>query len=290
FPDAAIDFNHGFALAQGGPGEGRAAGIYRARVPEALRELKVGIIDSALNVRHPAFAGAVVRQRNFAPAQRRSGEDHGTAVASILIGRTPSFSGLAVGAQLYAASVLVSDKSMDLMASSDGLVRALAWLADERVDVVNMSLAGPPNAVLERALQRLRGQGTVIVAAVGNDGPFAKPRYPAAYEEVIGVGAVDASGLAYARSGRGPHVEFAAPGVDVPAAARDGGTTLVTGTSFASPVVAGLILQRLATAPNSRAALDEFRDDTLDLGAPGPDPVYGRGLAGRSLLIAPLAR
>ena len=193
--------------------------------------------------------------------------------------------GMAVGAELLSAAVFTSDSRTELIASTDDLVRALAWLAAERVHVVNMSLAGPPNSVVERALGKLHEQGTLVVAAVGNDGPFAKPRYPSAYPSVIGVGAIDADGRAYRRSGRGDHVAFTAPGVDILAASGNGSTSRFTGTSFAAPIVSGLLLQKLNVDKNPEAALKALRADTLDLGRPGMDPVFGHGLAGSSLLL-----
>ena len=195
---------------------------------------------------------------------------------------------MAVGAELYSASVFLSDTRAGLIASSDGPINALSWLAAQDVRVVNMSLAGPANELVERTLRKLRQRGVLIVAAVGNDGPFAKPRFPSAYESVIGVGAVDEQGRAYTRSGRGDHVEFAAPGVDVTAAAAQAGTRQFTGTSFAAPIVSGLLIQRLTTMGDPQSALDALRADTLDLGRPGVDPVFGRGLAGRSLLLRPI--
>jgi subtilisin family serine protease len=184
--------------------------------------------------------------------------------------------------------VFYRDTRANLIASTDSLVSALAWLAEQQVHVVNMSLAGPPNELVERALGRLRAQGTFVVAAVGNEGPFASPRYPSAYPSVIGVGAVDQAGRAYRRSGRGNHVEFTAPGVDVYAAADNGEIRPFTGTSFAAPVVSGLLLQRMSITADPDSALEALRADILDLGQPGTDPVFGRGLAGRSLLLRPL--
>ena len=126
------------------------------------------------------------------------------------------------------------------------------------------------------------------MAAVGNDGPFAKPRYPSAYSNVIGVGAVDRHGRAYRKSGRGAHVEFTAPGVGVIAASGSSATRLYTGTPFAAPLVSGLLLRRLNQVGDADAALEALRGDIVDLGRPGTDPIFGRGVAGRSLLLRPL--
>ncbi|MEE4202898.1 MAG: S8 family serine peptidase, partial [Halieaceae bacterium] len=288
FPDAAVDYNHGFALAQTGASAAAAGALYRRDSLPVMSTLRVGIIDSSVSLQHPVLAAAKIQQREFTPATKVTQSDHGTAVASLLVGQHDDFVGMAVGAELFAASVFAADPEAGVIASSDGLVNALAWLAEQRVHVVNMSLAGPPNTLVERTLKRLRQRGMLIVSAVGNDGPFAKPRFPSAYPSVIGVGAVDTAGRAYRRSGRGDHVEFTAPGVNIIAAAADGSTKSFTGTSFAAPILSGLLLQRLSVADSPESALNALREDTLDLGPPGIDPVFGRGLAGRSLLIKPL--
>ena len=108
-----------------------------------------------------------------------------------------------------------------------------------------------------------------IVAAVGNDGPAAPPAYPASYEGVIAVTGVDRRDRALIEAGRSLHLDFAAPGADMAAAAPGSGLRAVRGTSYAVPLVAG----RLA-----RTSLAALGREAKDLGAKGPDPVYGRGL------------
>jgi hypothetical protein len=120
--------------------------------------------------------------------------------------------------------------------------------------VVNISLAGPPNAVVERMVARHIAGGGDIVAAVGNGGPFSGMIYPAAYPGVVGVTATDASGRVYALASTGPHVDVAARGVDVPVAALSGRMT-VSGTSYAAPVIAAeTCLTQCAWAPTLAAA------------------------------------
>src|SRR6185503_9291329 len=96
-------------------------------------------------------------------------------------------------------------------AAVDAVADAFSWLVGERVPVINVSLVGPPNALLEAVVLRVIARGYLIVAAVGNDGPAAPPLYPAAYRDVIGVTAVDAHRLVLVEAGRGSLVNFAAP-------------------------------------------------------------------------------
>jgi subtilisin family serine protease len=120
-------------------------------------------------------------------------------------------------------------------------------------------------------------RGHIIVAAVGNDGPAAPPLYPASYPGVIGVTGVDARNRVLPEAGRGPQVDFAAPGADFSAASLAGRTTAVRGTSYAAPIVAGLLASR--PGDGAQAALAR---EALDLGARGADQIFGAGLVGQS--------
>src|SRR5207248_11432234 len=107
-----------------------------------------------------------------------------------------------------------------------------------RTPVINISLVGPPNAVLAAAVKAAIGRGLLLVAPVGNDGPAAPPLYPAAYPGVVAVTGVDGRRRVLPEAGRAGHVDFAAPG-EVSAAAPGGGYANARGTSFAAPIVAG---------------------------------------------------
>ena len=128
-------------------------------------------------------------------------------------------------------------------------------MARSRVGVVNISLVGPPNATLERVVGAMVARGHLLVAAVGNDGPAAPPLYPASYPGVIGVSGVDRQGRPLPEAGRGPQVMFAAPGSQMVSAAL--GTPpyrQVRGTSFAAPLVAGLLAKALPRPDRAGAA------------------------------------
>jgi subtilisin family serine protease len=176
----------------------------------------------------------------------------------------------------------------------DALVAAFGWLVQEQVPVINVSLVGPNNTMLERVIQNLIGGGYIVVAAVGNDGPAAPPLYPAAYPGVVGVTAVDAHGRVLIEAARGPQVTFAAPGADLAAAGADSGYTAVRGTSFAAPFVAALLAPGIASPDPgaATAAIDALARSAVDLGPPGRDLTYGFGLVGADYRIdpAPLIR
>ncbi len=238
---------------------------------------RVGLIDGGVDAQHPALRGATVEQKGFAGAVVPS--VHGTETGSLLVGRHDGFAGAAPGAQLFVADIYGNKPSGG---STGNLLRALDWMAQKRVAVINISLVGPTNEPLRAAVATLVGRGYLIVAAVGNDGPAAKPLYPASFPGVVGVTGVDRKSRVLMEAGRGPQVAFAAPGADIAAATTGGTFAKIRGTSFAAPIVAGLLARRLDTPDPTaaNAALAALAASAVDLGAPGRDPVYGAGLVG----------
>ena len=210
----------------------------------------VGLVDTGVAADHPAFAGTSVQQQGFAPGGVKPAA-HGTAVASLLVGQAVGGGGGASGARLFAADVYGQSPTGG---SADAIVHALAWLGRSQAAVVNVSLVGPPNILLEAAIHSLTNRGVLVVAPVGNDGPAAPPAYPAAYAGVIAVTGVDARRRVLPEAGHGSHLDFAAPGAGVRAARLGGGYALVRGTSFASPIVAGELARRLASPDRAGAA------------------------------------
>ena len=258
------------------PPPGRARRRRRKRAPS----LTIGIIDSAVAVAHAAFDGAEIVQQDFVPFDAPRPLAHGTAVASILVGKGGVLGESPLRARLNAATVFFADEAGNPAATTESLVAALAWHAAEGVDVVNMSLAGPPNRVLETAITAASERGMLIVAAVGNNGPAGEPLYPAAYAPVVGVTAVDSARRIYRYANRGRHVSFAAPGVRIRVADSVGGYATESGTSMAAPYAAAIIAQAVAkvAAPASSGVLAALKATAIDLGAKDFDDVFGYGL------------
>jgi subtilisin family serine protease len=153
------------------------------------------------------------------------------------------------------------------------IARGLGWLVSGGAKVVTISLVGPANPLLARAITAARAKGVVVVAAVGNDGPAAPPAYPASYPGVVAVTAVDGRNRALIEAGRALHLDYAAPGADLSAPDAHGRMVKLRGTSFAAPLAAA----RIAAADRDRwqSVVDK---EAVDLGKKGPDSVYGRGL------------
>ena len=278
---AEVDLNHIYTagdMISPETGEGLAPRA-AVRFPEDIDELplRIGMIDSQVDVAHPSLRAARLESRSFTPEGARTPNFHGTAIASIIAASSPEYLGLAPRAQLYAASVFQEDGERGEIASTVSLVRALDWLMSSQVDVVNISLAGPPNRLLEAALARATERGLLVVAAAGNGGPASRPLYPAAYESVVAVTAVDQGGRVFRLANRGTYLDLAAPGVGMLHAKAGGGYTASSGTSFAVPFAAAAAARLRQVHPGDNT-LQVLYDSAQDLGPPGRDEIYGYGL------------
>lgn len=216
----------------------------------------VGVIDGG------AGSGAA-GQRGFAKGAPRA-SNHGSAVVSLLAG---------AGVR----SVRVADVYGADPAGGNALAiaQALGWLAQGGTKVVTISLVGPSNPVLARAIAAAQKRGVIIVAAVGNDGPAAPPAYPASYPGVVAVTGVDRRDRPLIEAGHALHLDYAAPGADLYAANAAGGRVKVRGTSFAAPLVAARVAAALDAGSSWQPRLD---GEARDLGPRGPDKLFGRGL------------
>jgi subtilisin family serine protease len=211
---------------------------------------------------------------------------HGTAVASLFVGRAPEFHGAAPGAELHAVDVYCGGDAPGGRVRD--IVLALSALMDAGVRVINISVVGPDNTVLAAAVRQVLAHSIVIVAASGNDGPNARPLYPAAYPGVVAVSAVDERQKVLLEACAGAHVSFAAPGADMLAAVPGARYAAVRGTSYAAPLVAGLVAKALAT--NGAAAdrvVEQLAATATDLGKKGRDSRYGYGVVGMDLRTDP---
>jgi len=232
-PELEADFDHLYEPA-GGSLAPMAAALAASEMGSTGRA--IGMIDGGV-ASHPSLVGKSIEQNGFAGAPQPTG--HGTAVASLLVGSQGPFHGAAQGAQLFVADVYGGNRAAG---SATAIVKALGWLSSRGPGVINISLVGPPNKLVQRAIEIVQSRGIEVVAAVGNDGPAAPPQYPASYPGVIAVTAVDAGGHALPEAGKPTHLDFAAPGADMAAAAPGSGYTRVRGTSFAAPLVAARLL------------------------------------------------
>lgn len=268
-PAGSYEFDHVYL--RGGAATASSAQSATAKTKHNPRDFRIGLVDSGVDAKHSSLAGSDVR--SWGCNGKRVPDAHGTAVASLLIGGANA---QAHGGTLYAADIWCGHP---VGGASSALAEALAWMAREKVPVINISLVGPDNALLRRATQALNQRGHVLVAAVGNDGPSAPPLFPAAYPGVIGVTAVDRKQRVLPEAGRGAQVDFATLG-QLRAAKANGGWTAVRGTSFAAPLVAreaALRLQSLRAA-DADAVARALAQRAHDAGPQGRDDIFGLGI------------
>jgi minor extracellular protease Epr len=276
-PDAWADANHRYDLMGDDEKTYAQRLIGWNRIPSCGAGIKIGLVDTAIDTQHTQFQNRALHTRSFLPAGTAPAAlDHGTATAGLLIGTDV---GLISGAQLYAAGVFrMRDKQADTTA--EWVVLALNWLAENNVGIINLSLGGPRNLLIEAAVQRLLQNGIAVVAAAGNSGADAPPVFPAAQPGVVAVTAVDADMKPYKKASRGDYISFAAPGVDVWTAAPTKDGVYVSGTSYAAPfVTAALAGARGAKGKTNWATLvKQMQTKARDLGDGGKDSIFGWGL------------
>jgi hypothetical protein len=240
----------------------------------------IGMIDAAVDSGDPGLAGASILSLDFTRAGSASANalplktDHGTVTAEILAGDARL-----AGVRLQAASVIADHRLANEAAGADSIVRAINWMQVSGVRLVNISLAGPYNKILDRSLHSAIEKGMIVVAAAGNIGPNGAARYPAAFDDVIAVTAIDVESRVYDSAVRGEQIDFAAPGVDVFVTVGSEGK-YVSGTSVAAPFVTTRIAAdtRALSGKTAGAVMKSLAASSTDLGAPGRDAVYGYGL------------
>ncbi|MGB7946628.1 MAG: S8 family serine peptidase, partial [Candidatus Binatia bacterium] len=286
FPQATTDANTLYELSRG---EGFPESYARMLIgwPGVPKNcgagVHLGMIDAGVQPDHPALTGTDIRYRSFHEPGRQPGPaNHGTAVAAMLVGKPQAgkgWGGLLPGARLSAANIFQFGANRKIAASARGLLEAIDWMVEQRVHVVNMSIAGSNNNVVRQVVKKAGEKGLVVVAAAGNWGTSVRPAYPAAYSDVIAVTAVDANRRIYEFANSGPYIDFAAPGVRVWTAIPGGGQ-YQSGTSFASPyvsVLTGLVVSR-GHPRDPEAVRKTLRGRVVDLGTPGRDDIFGWGL------------
>lgn len=275
-PAGSYDYVHIYDPTGSDVKAAKAAAITLA--PVARDDVKIGMIDAGIDQLHPALREAEISSTNTAGKSRSPRPTaHGTAVASLLVGRDASFAGALPGATLYAADAFAGSETGG---AADDIARAISWLVEKNVAVINISIAGPKNVLLEAAVHAATKRGHVIVAAVGNDGPSVDVRYPAAYDGVVAVTSVDAAKRVQIDANRGPAVAFAARGVNVRVADTSGGYSEATGTSYASPLVAARFAELLAKpdVALAQAARAQLQTSARSPAGKTRGPVYGYGI------------
>lgn len=279
----------------------------------------VAIVDTGIDLDHPEFAGRIASGgacfggTTACPGAAAQGDDnhgHGTHVAGIVASAANGTgnTGVAPGASLLAVKVLDASGSGSYAAVASGI----SYAASKGAKVINMSLGGgSPSTTLLAPLQTAAAT-SVIVAAAGNSGNAYAPGYPAAYATQAGVvgsmiivGSVGPTNVISSFSqtpGNGgcvavgavtrcfKDVFLVAPGQSIYSTYVGGGYASMSGTSMATPYVSGVAARVLGASPflTPQQVVSILLQSATDLGAPGTDAVYGRGLVNLTAALAPL--
>lgn len=240
--------------------------------------VRVAVLDTGV-LQHPAFQ-SLVRSINLVdfPSDVSLINSHGTSVASLIAGSGPSTPGVAPGAEILSIRVANDSGQSDSFLLAQGIISAV----DAGASPIIISMGGPgESAVLRQAIEYANERGALIIAAAGNNG-LNQVMQPAASEGVIAVGAVDARGdhLDFSNSGR--EIDISAPGYGVNAAYSTDQVAMVSGTSFSTPIIGGVVAAVMTeagpgtlTAPQAWQLVTRYLNDG---GAAGDDPQLGAGM------------
>lgn len=249
--------------------------------------VKVGILDSGINPKHPDLKIAGGISFIGSPTDYRDTNGHGTHVAGIVAARHNDFGviGVAPDAELYAIKVIGKSG----WGNHSDVIKGIEWAVTNKLDIINLSITTTQNSTLmEAALNNAYKQGLLIVAASGNSlKPFIEPvevLYPARYPSVIAVGSINKNNGRAKHSYYGDALEFVAPGEEILSTylsdSINAPYAMSNGTSMAAPFVAGIAALYKEAYPHldNKTIRTLMQTNVIDLGAPGKDRQFGYGL------------
>jgi len=216
------------------------------------RNVRLAIIDSGVDVTHPELKGVVADSIDVVGG-KAAPDTHGTAIAGI-VGAREQLAGIAPDARIVAVRAFAQTAAGRMEGTTETLIKGIDAALGKGVRLFNLSFAGPRDPSVEQIIRVAEGKGAIFIAAAGNGGPGAPAAYPAAYETVIAVTAVDSGDKVYDRATRGDYIAFAAPGVDILAAAPKRAYGLSSGTSLAAAHVSGIVALIAERKPDFRTA------------------------------------
>ena len=228
------------------PGFGTQWGLVKIQAPQAWDVttgspgITVAILDTGVDLDHPDLAGKITGNTNFSTSNTTDDVyGHGTHVAGIAAAMTNNgigVAGLGYSSAIMNVKVLNDNGSGTYSAVASGII----WAVDNGAKVINMSLGGSsPSSTLQDAVNYAWNSGVVVVASAGNSGSTT-PSYPAYYSNCIAVAAADVNDALASWSNYGNWVDVAAPGLGIYSTTKNNSYGYMSGTSMASPYVAGL--------------------------------------------------
>lgn len=263
-------------------------GIAKLKAPAAWQSgftgkgVKISVVDTGIS-QHPDLTISGGASFSSVTSSYADDNGHGTHVAGIIAARNNSIGtvGIAHEASIYAVKALEANGSGSL----SSIIAGIDWSISNQMDIINLSLGTTsPSTTLQQVVDRANNAGILVVAAAGNngraDGTGDLVNYPARYSSAIAVAATDINNNRASFSATGSTVEVAAPGVSINSTLSNGGYGPMSGTSMATPYVAGnLALMKQAFPTLSSTQLrTKLSQDSIDLGTAGRDTWFGNGL------------
>lgn len=252
--------------------------------------VKIAVIDSGVDKNHSDFEGVTFEQ-GYNCLEGASdvyditdNQGHGTMVTGVIAACTDNESGIAgIASDVTIIPIKVTDTpTFSLSMLLKGLKKAL----ETDCDIINMSLGGPVTgsqalAEFKKYTDEAEDRGIIIVAAAGNSGDKDNTlNYPAGFDTVVGVGAVDKNLNVPEFSQKNEGVFMTAPGVSIPTIMKGGGAGSAGGTSFASPIVAASValVKQVCPEYGGENIRNLLKDTVVDMGNEGYDESYGHGM------------
>jgi subtilisin len=239
-------------------------GVERVGAPSFWKQtkgqgMKVAVIDTGISSKHPDLRGQVKGRVTIANGGSGSTEmdGHGTHVAGTIaaVANRRGIVGIAPAVELYDVRAFAPDGT----ATIADIVEGINWSVENGMHIINMSFGtSEDNYAMYHAVRQAARAGIVMVASAGNNG--GRPEYPAAYREVVAVGAIDRDSRLASFSSRGPGIDALAPGVGIKSTWLNGSYRVLDGTSMAAAHITGLYALMLANGgKNRRNIIQNYR-------------------------------
>lgn len=255
-------------------------------ITQGSSDVRVAIIDTGIDINHIEFDG-LISDLSYNSFTIETGinavidtHGHGTMVAGIIAAHKNNQAGIAGIASNVELMIIKANDESEGVFQDSAIIEGIYYATDHGADIINLSLGNSTkNIQMEIAVNYAYNQGVIVVAAAGNDG-VDNPLYPAAFERSISVSSVDSRQSFADYSNYGETVDISAPGSDIVTTVINNGYGTVSGTSFATPQITGVIALMLShfENPTIEEIIQRLLKSTKDQGTPGKDIYYGEGL------------
>ncbi len=262
----------------------------------------IAIVDTGIDINHEEFTNRIShlsynsRTKQVGLSAVVDDNGHGTMVAGVIGANKDNSKGIA-GIVQHSPLLIIKANRLDNPNTTEdeskffddaSIIEAIYYATNQGADVINLSLgSSSANPLTKDAIDYARSQGVIVVAAAGNDGKNEK-FYPASFEGVISVGAVDSTKTIWENSNFNDAIDVVAPGVGIVTTFTGNGYGSATGTSLAAPQVTGVIALMLAYFSNDtdQMIIAQLIHAAMDQGSPGYDIYYGHGIINASDALA----